>query len=189
MTIVKQNAATKTGLTLGGTKGLPAVILGVSLDGAAAKACPTPTVGERLLAVNGTPVVDHDAASQLLRAATGEVVLLIAPADAGSARVVRDATQPRPSSPAALAMQGLVLARTRTPPSGEGCDVQKAAAATSPPASGADCRYGAKCARSQCKFKHPAAAETRREIASLAVAIAPACRFGAKCARPQCTYP
>ena len=54
----------------GGAKGLPSVILGVHPDGAATARV---AVGERLLAVNGQPVTDHDAASQLLRAATGEV--------------------------------------------------------------------------------------------------------------------
>ena len=57
--------------TTGGAKGLPSVILGVRPDGAAAARV---AVGERLLAINGAPVTDHDAASQLLRASTGEVV-------------------------------------------------------------------------------------------------------------------
>ena len=59
-------------VTTGGAKGLPSVILGVHPDGAAAAA--RVAVGERLLAINGAPVTDHDTASQLLRAATGEVV-------------------------------------------------------------------------------------------------------------------
>jgi S1-C subfamily serine protease len=58
--------------TTGGAKGLPSVILGVRPDGAAAAA--SVAVGERLLAINGAPVTDHEAASQLLRASTGEVV-------------------------------------------------------------------------------------------------------------------
>ena len=57
--------------TTGGAKGLPSVVLGVRPGGTAA-ACVA--VGERLLAINGEPVTDHEAASQLLRAATGEVV-------------------------------------------------------------------------------------------------------------------
>ena len=55
----------------GGAMGLPSVVLGVRPGGAAA-ACVA--VGERLLAINGEPVTDHEAASQLLREATGEVV-------------------------------------------------------------------------------------------------------------------
>jgi len=58
--------------TTGGAKGLPSVILGVRPGGAAAAA--RVAVGERLLAINGAPVTDHDAASQLLRASMGEVV-------------------------------------------------------------------------------------------------------------------
>ena len=57
--------------TTGGAKGLPSVVLGVRPGGVAA-ACVA--VGERLLAINGEPVTNHEAASQLLRAATGEVV-------------------------------------------------------------------------------------------------------------------
>ena len=53
---------------------------------------------------------------------------------------------------------------------------------------GAECRYGAKCARPQCKFRHPAAAEARLEQYLADVAISPACRFGVKCARPQCRH-
>ena len=56
--------------TTGGAKGLPSVVLGVRPGGVAA-ACVA--VGERLLAINGEPVTNHEAASQLLRAATGEV--------------------------------------------------------------------------------------------------------------------
>ena len=57
--------------TTGGAKGLPSVVLGVRPGGAAAECV---AVGERLLAINGEPVIDHEAASQLLREATGEVV-------------------------------------------------------------------------------------------------------------------
>ena len=57
--------------TTGGAKGLPSVVLGVRPGGAAAECV---AVGERLLAINGEPVTDHEAASQLLREAMGEVV-------------------------------------------------------------------------------------------------------------------
>ena len=57
--------------TTGGAKGLPSVVLGVRPGGAAAECV---AVGERLLAINGEPVTNHEAASQLLREATGEVV-------------------------------------------------------------------------------------------------------------------
>ena len=47
------------------------MVLGVRPGGAAAECV---AVGERLLAINGEPVTNHEAASQLLREATGEVV-------------------------------------------------------------------------------------------------------------------
>jgi len=56
--------------TTGGAKGLPSVVLGVRPGGAAATCV---AVGERLLAINGEPVTNHEAASELLRAATGKV--------------------------------------------------------------------------------------------------------------------
>ena len=173
VTIVKETAATKTGLTLGGDEALPPAILGVSPNGVAAAKV---VVGERLLAVNGVAVTGHDAASQLLRAATGEVLLLVAPADAESTRAVREATQPasqRPSPPTG-AMQSLLLAQTRPPPPpGNGVGGAKAAAAP------VECRFGTKCTRPLCKYAHPAANGGQSTTE---------CRFGAKCSRPQCKY-